>query len=108
MADNILELTDESFDEEVLKSDIPVLVDFWAEWCGPCKQLAPVMEQLANEYAGRIKVCKLNIDTFQTHPAKYNITAIPTIIAFKDGNPAQKLVGVKSAKEYKTAIESQL
>lgn len=108
MAGNILELTDDNFDAEVLKSGIPVLVDFWAEWCGPCKQLTPIMEELANEYAGRIKICKLNIDLFQTHPAKYSITAIPTIIAFKDGSPAQKLVGVKSTKEYKSAIESQL
>lgn len=108
MADNILELTDEGFDTEVLKSDIPVMVDFWAEWCGPCKQLTPIIEELAKEYAGRIKFCKLNIDSFQTIPAKYNITAIPTIIVFKGGNPAPKMVGVKSKKEYKSAIDSQL
>ena len=108
MAGNILELTDESFDAEVLKSNIPVLVDFWAEWCGPCKQLTPIMEELAKEYAGRIKFCKLNIDSHQTNPARYNITAIPTVIVFKDGNMAQKMIGVKPRKEYKSVIDSQL
>lgn len=108
MDSNILELTDDSFDAEVLKSSVPVLVDFWAEWCGPCKQLAPIIEELTKEYAGRIKFCKLNIDEFQTTPARYNITAIPTIIVFKNGNEAQKMVGVKPRKEYKSVIESQL
>ncbi len=108
MAGNILELTDVNFDAEVLKSDIPVLVDFWAEWCGPCKQLTPIIEELAKEYAGRIKFCKLNIDAYQTNPVKYNITAIPTVIVFKNGNVAQKMVGVKPRKEYKSVIEEQL
>lgn len=108
MADNLLDLTDDNFDVEVLKSDIPVLVDFWAEWCGPCKQLTPIIEELAKEYAGRIKFCKLNIDAFQINPARYNITAIPTIIVFKNGNAAQKMVGVKAKKEYKSVVDNQL
>lgn len=108
MAGNILELTDGSFDVEVLNSSIPVLVDFWAEWCGPCKQLAPVIEELAKEYAGRVKFCKLNIDEFQTNPAKYNIAAIPTVVVFKNGKAAQKLIGVKPRKEYKSVIDNQL
>ncbi|HHT9124463.1 MAG TPA: thioredoxin [Candidatus Brocadiia bacterium] len=108
MAGNLFDLTDDNFDVEVLKSDIPVLVDFWAEWCGPCKQLAPIIEELEKEYAGRIKFCKLNIDLFQINPARYNITAIPTIIVFKNGNAAQKMVGVKAKKEYKSVIDNQL
>lgn len=108
MAGNILELTDESFDTEALKSDIPVMVDFWAEWCGPCKQLTPIIDELATEYEGRVKFCKLNIDEHQDTPAKFGITAIPTVIVFKNGNPEQKMVGVKSRKDYKTAIDNQL
>ena len=80
MSDNIINVTDANFEAEVLNSDIPVLVDYWAEWCGPCKMIAPVLEEIADDYAGKIKICKLNIDENEETPPKFNIRGIPTLM----------------------------
>ncbi len=103
MAD-LLQVTDENFEQEILKSDIPAMVDFWAEWCGPCKMVGPVVEQLAKEYEGKVKIGKMNVDENRQTPAKYGIRAIPTLILFKDGQVAQMIVGAQP----KSAIEEEL
>lgn len=108
MADNVCILTDNSFNKEVLEADIPVLVDFWAEWCGPCKLVGPIIAELANEYAGKIKVCKLDTDAHQKNSASFGISAIPTIILFEDGKEVKRLVGAKSKKDIKAIIDAQL
>ena len=93
MAD-VLNVTDETFDEEILNSEIPAMVDFWAEWCGPCKMVSPVVEELAREYKGRIKVGKVNVDSSQMTAADFGIVSIPTLILFKDGREEARIVGV--------------
>ncbi|MDO4868818.1 MAG: thioredoxin [Bacillota bacterium] len=94
-----VKLTTDNFKAEVLESEIPVLVDFWAVWCGPCKMVAPVVAEIAEEYEGKVKVGKVNIDEEQMLAMQYNITAIPTLILFKNGEPAQQLVGLRSKAE---------
>lgn len=89
-----LQFTDENFEKEVLQSELPVLVDFYADWCGPCKMMAPVIEQLASEYEGKVKIGKLNVDNAPESAAKYRVMSIPTIILFKNGSPAETTVGV--------------
>jgi thioredoxin 1 len=103
---NVKEFTDGNFDEEVLKSSEPVLVDFWAEWCGPCRMLAPTIEKIANEYTGKVKVGKIDTDVNRDVSIKYNISAIPTVILFKDGQVAQKFVGLRQEKDFKAAIDA--
>ena len=105
---NILELNDGNFDQEILTADRVALVDFWAEWCRPCKMLAPTIEELADEYAGRIKVGKIDTDSSRQTALKYGIQAIPTVILFKDGEPARKFVGLQSKKDFKAAIDALL
>ncbi len=102
---NTLEFTDQNFDEEVLQSDKPVLVDFWAEWCGPCKALSPVIDELATEYAGKVKVGKLNTDASRDVSVRYSISAIPTVIIFQNGEIVERFVGLKSKQDIKSALD---
>jgi thioredoxin 1 len=103
---NVKEFTDQNFETEVLKSGEPVLVDFWAEWCGPCRMLAPTIEKIANDYTGKVKVGKVDTDVNRDISIKYNISAIPTVILFKDGQVAQKFVGLRQEKDFKAAIDA--
>ena len=95
MAANIATLTDTTFDEEIKGSDQPVLVDFWAEWCGPCKMIAPVLEEIANEQDGKLKIAKLNVDESLEIARRFEVMSIPTLILFKDGEPQLRLIGAK-------------
>ena len=101
----VLELTDDNFQQEVLDSDVAVLVDFWAQWCGPCKAVAPLIEQLADQYAGQIKVGKLDVDSAKKVAMQYGINAIPTIMIFKGGESQRKLVGMTSLSDLTAAID---
>lgn len=105
---NTLEFTDDNFDSEVLKSDKPVLVDFWAEWCMPCRALGPTIDEIATEYADKAKVGKLNTENSMSTGAKYGVQAIPTILVFKGGQVVQKFVGVTGKKDLAAAIDSAL
>jgi len=95
MAAGIPDLTDQNFDEEIKSSDAPVLVDFWAEWCGPCKMIAPTLEEISKDFAGRLKVAKLNVDDATSTAQRYEVMSIPTLILFKDGEPRLRIVGAK-------------
>ena len=108
MSEHIHYVTDDSFDTEVIKSAQPVLVDFWAEWCGPCKMIAPILDEIATQYSGRIKVAKLNIDDNQNVPAKYGIRGIPTLMLFKNGNVEATKVGALSKSALAAFIDSNL
>lgn len=108
MSENIHAVTDDSFEEEVLNSDQPVLVDYWAEWCGPCKMIAPILEEIANEYGDKIKITKLNIDENQNTPPKYGIRGIPTLMIFKDGSVEATKVGAVSKSQLAAFIDSTI
>jgi len=108
MSANIINVTDETFEAEVLKAEGPVLVDYWAEWCGPCKMIAPVLEEIAEEYSGRLKVCKLNIDENEQTPPKFNIRGIPTLMLFKNGNVDATKVGALSKSQLAAFIDSNI
>jgi thioredoxin len=103
---NVVEFNDANFETEVLQSEQPVLVDFWAEWCMPCRMLAPTIDKIAEAYVGKVKVGKLDTDSNREVAMKYQISAIPTVILFKNGQVAQKFVGLKQEKEFKEAIDS--
>ena len=106
-SENVVEFTDENFETEVLKSSQPVLVDFWAEWCMPCRMLAPTIEKIAKDYSGKVKVGKLDTDANRDVAAKYSISAIPTVILFRDGQVAQKFVGLRKEQEFKAALDGE-
>ncbi|SEI50376.1 thioredoxin 1 [Allopseudospirillum japonicum] len=108
MSDAIYTVTDASFEEDVLQSDMPVLVDYWAEWCGPCKMIAPVLEDIAKEYAGKLKVCKLNIDENSDTPPKFGIRGIPTLMLFKDGTVEATKVGALSKSQLVAFLDASL
>ncbi len=108
MSQNISAVTDASFEADVLKSDVPVLVDFWAEWCGPCKMIAPVLEQIASDTQGKLKIVKLNVDENQQTPAKFGIRGIPTLMLFKNGDIAATKVGALSKSQLTAFIDSHI
>lgn len=108
MSDNIVSVTDSTFEDEVLKSDVPVLVDYWAEWCGPCKMIAPVLEEIADEYEGKLKIAKLNIDENQQTPPRFNIRGIPTLMLFKNGDVDSTKVGALSKSQLTAFLDSNL
>ena len=104
MANNVSEVSDSSFDSEVLKSGVPVLVDFWAPWCGPCKSIAPVLEELAGQFVGKIKVVKVNVDDNPHTPTQFNVKGIPNLVFFKNGKVIEQIVGAVPKEQLATAI----
>jgi len=102
---NVVEITDQNFEQEVLKSSVPVLVDFWAEWCLPCRMLAPTIDKLAKDYAGKLKVGKVDTEVNRDIAIKYSISAIPTVILFRDGQVQQKFVGLRQERDFKEALD---
>ena len=108
MSEKIVHVTDDNFENEVLQSSAPVLVDYWAEWCGPCKMIAPVLDEIASEYDGRVKIAKLNIDDNPNTPPRYGIRGIPTLMLFKDGEVEATKVGAVSKSQLTAFIDSNL
>ncbi len=108
MAGNVLEVTDQNFDTEVLQAGMPVLVDFWAEWCGPCRMLAPTVEALAKEYAGKVKVAKVNVDQNIATASRYGIQGIPTLLLFKGGQVREQLVGTQPKSVVEKALTKHI
>jgi thioredoxin 1 len=108
MSENILAVTDQSFETDVLKANLPVLVDFWAEWCGPCKMIAPILEEVAKDYSGKLKVAKVNVDDNSNTPGQYGIRGIPTLLLFKGGNVVATKVGALSKSQLAAFIDSHI
>ncbi len=108
MSDLIVHVTDDNFEDEVLKSDLPVLLDFWADWCGPCKMIAPILEQIAEQYQGKLRVAKLNIDENPKTPQHYGVRGIPTLMLFKDGEVEATKVGALSKSQLEAFLDQNL
>ena len=108
MSQNVSHTSDANFETEVLKSDVPVLIDYWAEWCGPCKMIAPILDEVADEFKDRVKVMKLNIDENAQTPRKYNVRGIPTLMLFKGGDVAAQKVGALSKSQLAAFLEANL
>ncbi|MGE0030437.1 MAG: thioredoxin TrxA [Steroidobacteraceae bacterium] len=108
MSGNIVHTSDATFDADVLKSETPVLLDFWAEWCGPCKAIAPILDDIAKDYAGRVKIAKLNIDDNRQTPVKYGVRGIPTLILFKNGAPEAQQVGLVGKSKLAALLDHHL
>jgi thioredoxin 1 len=102
---NVVSVNKDNFAQEVLQSPVPVLVDFWAEWCGPCKMIAPVLDELADEYNGRVKIAKVNIDNEQGLAGQYGVRAIPTLLLFQKGEVAEQIVGLRSKRDLKASFD---
>ena len=108
MSEGILNVTDDGFEADVVKSDLPTLVDFWAEWCGPCRALTPVIEELAKTYKGKVQVCKVNIDEHPGTAGKYEVRAIPTLLLFKQGEVVEQMVGLVSKAKLAEALDKHI
>jgi len=108
MADSVIELTDATFDQTIHSSDVPVLVDFWAPWCGPCVMIAPILKEIADEHGDKVKICRLNVDDARDSAMEFGISAIPTLILFKDSQVQKKWVGLTSKKDLAAAIDELL
>jgi|TARA_B110000238_G_C16042022_1_gene402273 thioredoxin 1 len=108
MSESILHVTDSSFEDEVLKSELPVILDFWAEWCGPCKMIAPILDQIADQYKNKLIVAKINIDDNQGTPATYGVRGIPTLILFKNGETVATKVGAVSKSQLEAFIDTNI
>ena len=108
MAGNVDEISDSDFDQKVLKSDVPVVVDFWAPWCGPCKSIAPILEELAVQYKGKIKIVKVNVDENPKSPSQFNVRGIPNLVFFKGGKVVDQVVGAVPKEQLVSAINSKL
>jgi thioredoxin 1 len=108
MSESIINVTDDSFEQDVINSDTPVLVDFWAEWCGPCKMIAPILDEIATEYSGRLTIGKINIDDNQATPQKFGVRGIPTLMLFKNGELEATKVGAVSKSQLTAFLDSNL
>ncbi len=108
MSEHVHYISDDSFEQEVLQAGVPVLVDYWADWCGPCKMISPILDEVAKEYAGKLKVCKLNIDENQSTPPKYGIRGIPTLMIFKNGNVEATKVGALSKSQLTAFVDTNI
>ncbi|HET7921165.1 MAG TPA: thioredoxin TrxA [Gammaproteobacteria bacterium] len=108
MSDQIVYTSDSNFENDVLKSDLPVLVDYWAEWCGPCKMIAPILDEIANDYQGKLRIAKVNVDENQQVTQKYGIRSIPTLILFKDGNVQAQKIGAMSKSQLAAFVETNI
>jgi thioredoxin 1 len=108
MSEHVHYISDDSFEQEVLQAGVPVLVDYWADWCGPCKMISPILDEVAKEYSGKLKVCKLNIDENQATPPKFGIRGIPTLMLFKNGNVEATKVGALSKSQLTAFVDSNI